>query len=85
LSTSVTPCLSAESSSKDRLTFHLARIQTSKRPFLVFQEVMPSDLEDLLNALDSSGFEIFKLAQEPADQGYRARWTIVGFRTREAT
>jgi hypothetical protein len=84
VSIAVTPCLSVESSSQDRLTFYQARIHKATGPFLVFQEVLSSDLEDLLNSLDFLGFEIFELAQESADPGYRSRWTVVAFRTRKA-
>ncbi len=74
-----------ESSSQDRLTFYQARIRKATGPFLVFQEVLCSDLEDLLNSLDLSGFEIFELTQEPPpDPGYRARWTVVALRTGKA-
>jgi hypothetical protein len=73
-----------ESSSQDRLTFYQARIRKATGPFLVFQEVLSADLEDLLNSLDSSGFEIFEFTQESADPGYRARWTLVAFLTRTA-
>jgi hypothetical protein len=88
VSTSVTPLLPLESAQTEkgqRLIFYRNRIKTSTGPFLVFQELRVDDLEEVLNLLDSSGFEVFELAQEPVpDPGIRARWTVVSLRTHQA-
>ncbi len=79
------PLESAQTEKGQRLTFYRNRIKTSTGPFLVFQELRIENLEDVLNLLDSSGFEVFELAQDPAgDPGIRARWTVVSLRTRRA-
>ena len=85
MSTAVMP-LPVEASPTDkgqRLQLYRSQIKNKPGNWIVVDELLVGDLQDVLNLLDGSGFEIYDVKPEPQDRGHRARWIVLAYRIAE--